>query len=66
LLEKYAKVTQGVLDVVRENTAALVMVEKSIVGLPQFVQQVDARLAAGQKKFDEHDARLGSLEATRP
>jgi len=62
LLEKYATLTVSVLDVVRENTRAITLMEEGTKGLPAFVQQVDERLRAGQSKFEDHDLRLGRLE----
>ena len=65
LLEKYAMVTANVLDVVRENTQAMTLMEKSINELPAFVRQVDERLANGARKFAEHTQRLEKLESKK-
>ena len=62
LLLRYSNLTASVLEVVRENTKAVTLVERGINGLPEFVRQVDARLANGQQKFVEHDRRLTELE----
>ncbi len=65
LLGKYAALTTNVLDVVRENTKAVTLVERGINGLPEFVRQVDQRLANGQQKFVEHAQRLEKLETKK-
>ena len=65
LLLRYANLTTSVLEVVRENTKAVTLVEKGINGLPEFVRQVDARLANGQKTFVDHARRLAELEGER-
>ena len=65
LLGKYAALTTNVLDVVRENTKAVTLVERGINGLPEFVRQVDQRLANGQQKVVEHAQRLEKLETKK-
>lgn len=62
LFEKYATLTADVLDVVRENTRAITLMERSTDGLPEFVRQVDRRLQNGKQRFDDHAWRLGELE----
>ena len=44
------------------NAVASSRVEKALDGFPQFVQQVDARLQAGQARFAEMDSRVGQGE----
>ena len=65
LLLRYANLTTSVLEVVRENTKAVTLVEKGINGLPEFVKQVDQRLENGRGKFAEHEKRLEKLEVKR-
>ena len=62
LINNYISVTEKVLDVVGQNTAALGLVEKGINGLPAFVRQVDERLRAGSDRFDSFGDRLDKLE----
>jgi len=47
---------------IRDNAVASSRVEKALDGFPQFIQQVDARLAAGQVKFQEMNVRVGQGE----
>ena len=46
----------------RRNAEAALNMEKAINGLPEFVQQVIARLDAGKDRLVEHAKRLEKLE----
>ncbi len=72
LLEKYAGVTTQVIDVIRENTEAMVLnrvssdgIKEAVESIKDYIVQMDRRLENGKRKFDDHENRLGQLEGSK-
>ena len=62
--ERYDMLIVTLIDVIKGNTAAMAAMEKAVNGLPEFVRQVDRRLHNGTGRFDDHEARLRTLEGS--